>query len=202
MSRNIANVYVSIFSISIQFWSLVYIWMIYTTLHVSSSNILFNNNIIKIDKIYVSTNIPNINTWFVIWYRIDPLLGIILWVVVWANFCITIPEIEIIDKYHFYSIIVTRWFWWIIEVVSKTADTFLSMMNIRMIYSKFYVRFTIYIWIDHLFKNNMIKMDDIFVSNTLYILQLIRVFLYRKNIQHSMWSNPGIDNILIDNCKQ
>ena len=55
MPWNIANIYVSIFGKYLQFLHLVYICMIYLTLYVRFSNILFNNNMIKISGIYVGT---------------------------------------------------------------------------------------------------------------------------------------------------
>ena len=55
MPMDIANIYVSIFGKSLQFFYLVYIWMIWPTLYVRFSNIIFNNNMIKIANIYVST---------------------------------------------------------------------------------------------------------------------------------------------------
>ena len=56
MSKNISNIYVSIFGKSIQFWHLVYGWMIQPTRYVIFYNIIFNNNMIKISNIYVGTN--------------------------------------------------------------------------------------------------------------------------------------------------
>ena len=56
MTKNINIIYVRIFGKSLQFWHMVYIWMIYPTLYVIFYNILFNNNMIKISNIYVSIN--------------------------------------------------------------------------------------------------------------------------------------------------
>ena len=42
MLRNVANIYVSIFGKSLHFWRLGYILMIYPTLYVIFSNIIFN----------------------------------------------------------------------------------------------------------------------------------------------------------------
>ena len=55
MSTNVAKIHDSIFGYSIQFWHLMYMWIVYPTLHVSLSNIIFNNNMIKIADIYGST---------------------------------------------------------------------------------------------------------------------------------------------------
>ena len=57
MPRSIANIYVNIFGKYLQFWRLIYTWMIYPTLYVSNSNILFGNNFTKIINIYVRTTV-------------------------------------------------------------------------------------------------------------------------------------------------
>ena len=51
--KSIINIYVSIVSKYLQFWYLVYISMLYPTWYVNLSNIIFNNNMIKIDNICV-----------------------------------------------------------------------------------------------------------------------------------------------------
>ena len=48
MPMIIANIYASIFSLSIQLWHLIYIQMFYWTLYVILSNIIFKNNMIKL----------------------------------------------------------------------------------------------------------------------------------------------------------
>ena len=55
MLRNIANICVSIFGKYLQFWCLMYIWMICPKLYIIFYNILFNNNMIKLFDIYVIT---------------------------------------------------------------------------------------------------------------------------------------------------
>ena len=53
----------------------------------------------------------------------------------------------------------------------------------------------------YLIQNKMIIIDDIHVSNTGSILQLIYIHWCRGNIQHSMLANPDHNNSLIDNYK-
>ena len=57
-------------------------------------------------------------------------------------------------------------------------------------------------WRNHLFKNNMIKISDIYVSTTGSILQLINFHWCRKNSQNSMLANPDFNNISIENYEQ
>ena len=126
----------------------MYIWTIYTTLNTSFIihiwiTILFNKTMNKVADIYVRTTIPNINNCLVIQYKINPFYYIILWEFVWSNSRISRPEIDIIDKDHLKSIIVTHWFLWIREVVLETSDTFISMMNIRKIFPTLLVSITI-----------------------------------------------------------
>ena len=59
--RNISNIYVIIFGKYLQFWRLRYTWMTYHTWYVRFSNIIFNNNMIKISEIYVSTTVSLLN---------------------------------------------------------------------------------------------------------------------------------------------
>ena len=54
-TREYSNIHVSIFGDSLQFWHRMYLWMINLSLFVSLSNIIFNNNMMKISDIYIST---------------------------------------------------------------------------------------------------------------------------------------------------
>ena len=49
-----------------------------------------------------------------------------------------------------------------------------------------------------LFTNNMIKISNIYVSNTEYLIQQINMFWCRKNRQHYMLAHPDSNNISID----
>ena len=48
----------------------------------------------------------------------------------------------------------------------------------------------------------MIKIADIYISNTGYLLQLIEFQNYKKNRQHYILDNPDYSNISIDNYKR
>ena len=65
MPRNIDNIYVRIFGKYLHFWRLGYIWIIYPTLYVRFSNILLNNNMIKISAIHVSTTVSLLQTIYI-----------------------------------------------------------------------------------------------------------------------------------------
>ena len=52
--KHIPKMYVSIFLNCLQIWRLVYRWKIYLTLYIIFSDILFNNNMMKISYIYIS----------------------------------------------------------------------------------------------------------------------------------------------------
>ena len=52
-----------------------------------------------------------------------------------------------------------------------------------------------------LFNNNMIKIDDIYVSTNGFLLQQINMCWCRENSQHSMLDHTNFNNISIDNNK-
>ena len=55
---------------------------------------------------------------------------------------------------------------------------------------------------NNLFNNKRIKISDIYVNTTGFLLQLINFRRCRKNSQHSMLANPDFNNISIDDYKQ
>ena len=71
-----------------------------------------------------------------------------------------------------------------------------------MIQPTLYVRFTIYIWSNIIFNNTMIQIANIYVSTTVYLLQMIYISKCRDNSQHFSLANPDYNNVSIDNHKQ
>ena len=69
MPRNIASIYVSIFGKSLQFCSLVYIWILQPIRYVRFSNIIFNINMITISDIYVRTTVYLLQVIYIRWCR-------------------------------------------------------------------------------------------------------------------------------------
>ena len=60
----------------------------------------------------------------------------------------------------------------------------------------------IYILSKTLFNKNMIKIGDVYVSITVYLLQIIYICLGSGNRQHQMLANPEYNNISVDNYYQ
>ena len=72
-----------------------------------------------------------------------------------------------------------------------------------MVKLKYHVGYIIHIYIrsNIVFNNNMIKITDIYVSITVFLLQLIYICWDTKNRQYSMLANYDYKNISIENYK-
>ena len=86
---NIANSYVRIFCTYINFWHLVYMWIIYTTWYSNFYNIILNNNMIKTVNVYIST------AWYLL-YQIH---------IRWYNINI---QHDMLDYFYFINILITN----------------------------------------------------------------------------------------------
>ena len=73
---------------------------------------------------------------------------------------------------------------------------FWHLVYIWLLYPTCYVSFS-----NIIFKHNMIKIANIYVRTTGYILQMIYICWCMENSQHYMLSNPDFNNIPIDHYK-